>query len=130
MSAHTKGPWRFDGRWIRAASTWPDPEADWYIAEMCDHVEAEGGGDAMVVNASLIAAAPDLFAEVEREYTDLANPRNEWDGRNTPEGQRKLCRLRDLIAKVAGRDPQDVQDDYGNRHLARPARKRRARSAK
>lgn len=65
--------------------------------------------------ARLIAAAPDLLAEVEREYTELADHRNEWPGRSTHAGQAKLCRLRDLICEATGREPQDVQDDYGNR---------------
>lgn len=56
-----------------------------------------------------------LLDEVEREYTELADIHNNWPGRDTMAGQAKLCRLRDLIAKATGRDPQDVQDDYGTR---------------
>jgi hypothetical protein len=70
-------------------------------------------------NARLIAAAPDLLAAVESEYIFLADIHNEWPGRHTPEGQMKLCRLRDLICKATGRESQDVQDDYGNRNLAK-----------
>lgn len=69
-------------------------------------------------NAHLIHAAPDLLAAVESEYIFLADIHNEWPGRHTPEGQQKLCRLRDLICKATGREAQDVQDDYGNRNLA------------
>ena len=76
----------------------------WPIARLCEWN-----------NARLIAAAPDLLAEIEREYTELSDIRNEWPGRNTWTGQCKLSRLRDLIAKATGRDERDVQDDYGMR---------------
>ena len=66
-------------------------------------------------NARLIASAPELLAEVADQYTELADIHNEWPGRNTPEGQQRLCRLRDLICKATGRDAQDVQDDYTSR---------------
>jgi hypothetical protein len=69
-------------------------------------------------NARLIATAPELLAAVESEYIFLADIHNEWPGRHSPEGQMKLCRLRDLICKATGREGQDVQDDYGNRNLA------------
>lgn len=57
----------------------------------------------------------DLLAEIEREYVELADIHNNWHGRNTPNGQAKLCRLRDLISKHTGREPREVQDDYGMR---------------
>lgn len=66
-------------------------------------------------NARLIAAAPELLEEVEREYAELADINNEWPGRNTLEGQAKLIRLRDLISRATGRSERDVQDDYGMR---------------
>ena len=119
MGNWTPGPWRIytpddyegpdslPGLGIESESG----EAVVWYAELPDQ------GLANDRDTSLIAAAPELFAEVEREYIELANPRNDWDGRHTPEGQKKLCRLRDLIAKATGRDSEDVQDDYGNRHL-------------
>ncbi len=73
----------------------------------------------MEANARLIAAAPALIAEIEREYEELADIRNEWPGRCTWEGQAKLCRLRDLIAAATGREPKDVQDDFSMRAIRR-----------
>lgn len=66
-------------------------------------------------NALVVRAAPDLLAEIEREYAELADVRNNWPGRNTTLGQAKLCRLRDLICLATGRDAENVQDDYGTR---------------
>lgn len=63
----------------------------------------------------LIDAAPALLAELEREYIELADVHNNWPGRDTHQGQEKLCRLRDLIVKASGRSAQEVQDDYGAR---------------
>lgn len=60
----------------------------------------------------------ELLIEIERQYTELADYRNNWPGRSTLEGQAKLVRMRDLIAKATGRSEQEVQDDYGTR-LAR-----------
>jgi hypothetical protein len=73
----------------------------------------------MSANALLSAAAPELLAEIEREYTELADYRNEWPGRSTEAGQAKLCRLRDLLCKATGRDGKDIQDDYGTRNARR-----------
>lgn len=70
-------------------------------------------------------AAPALLAEIEREYTTLADVHNNWPGRHTMQGQTKLCRLRDLIAAATGRGDQEVQDDYG----MRASRERDAMSA-
>lgn len=67
------------------------------------------------------AVVGDLLSWVEVEYITLADPRNEWPGRYTLDGQRRLCELRDLIARATGRDEQDVHDDYGNRATARRA---------
>lgn len=61
------------------------------------------------------AAAPDLLAQVEAQYIELADYTNDWPGRHTLVGQRKLADLRDLIAAATGRSSQDVQDDYGFR---------------
>ena len=110
MSGHTPGKW--------VARTDPNGSPnDWCIG-LDDHVSpVDYIATCSARDARLIAAAPELFAEVEREYTELSHPENWWAGRASPEGQRRLCDLRDLIAKVTGRDPQAVQDDYGNRHL-------------
>ena len=56
-----------------------------------------------------------LLDYVESEYAELADFRNDWTGRNAPEGQWKLCRLRDLISETTGRDQEDVQNDFGTR---------------
>lgn len=101
MSAHTPGPWTL---------TWR-PIID--VAGIASVPVSDDGRH--TANAYLIAAAPDLLAEIEREYAELSNVHNSWPGRDTPSGQMKLGRLRDLIAKATGRSEQDVQDDYGNR---------------
>jgi hypothetical protein len=69
-------------------------------------------GPDQAANARLLASAPNLLAECEREYASLADIQNEWPGRASMKGQQKLCRLRDLIAAATGRTQQDVQDDY------------------
>jgi hypothetical protein len=117
MSAqHTPGPWHWD------SAVWDyDPEIDapWLVDAtdkrvLWGSIKCDSGA-----NARLIAAAPDLLAAVESEYIFLADIRNEWPGRCTVEGQQKLCRLRDLICKATGREAWDVQDDYGNRNVAK-----------
>lgn len=125
MSGHTAGPWAYEyenadysggGCWY--AIKGPDGgDLLWY-----PYNGPRSGGEREEANARLMAAAPELLAEVEREYETLADIRNEWAGRYTPQGQAKLCRLRDLIAKATGRTEQDVQDDFGNRAIARIAK--------
>lgn len=44
-------------------------------------------------------------------YKVLADIHNQWQGRNTAAGQGLLCRLRDRIAELTDRNPQDVQDN-------------------
>jgi hypothetical protein len=106
MSGHTPGPWRVRGLGNDGARI--------VETERGHHVTDFVMSDA---NAHLIAAAPDLLAEVEDTYAFLADIANQWPGRHSAEGQARLCRLRDLICKVTSREPQDVQDDYGNRRL-------------
>lgn len=110
MSKHTSGQWRI--QWGRDSS-YPLGVFVWgrniVTAFGCPSQEES------CANARLIAMAPELLAEIEREYTELSDLQNEWHGRNTEAGQAKLCRLRGLIAKVTGRDEQDVQDDYSTR---------------
>lgn len=57
--------------------------------------------------------------EIESEYEELSDITNEWPGRNTAQGQAKLCRLRDLISKATGREAEEVQDDYCSRVIAK-----------
>lgn len=59
----------------------------------------------------------ELFIIIEDAYAVLGAPTNQWRGRHTVEGQRLLSNMRDAIADITGRDPQDVQDDYCNRHM-------------
>jgi hypothetical protein len=94
-----------------ASATYSDDESHTYCTTDVEVMRA---------NARLIAAAPELLEEVEAQYIELADFRNNWPGRHTIPGQAKLSRLRDLIAKATGRSEQDVQDDYGTR-LAREA---------
>lgn len=114
MSTHTKGPWTFR----------QSENGDWYLVSG-DGVPFQGNTQYYPWCSEnkedwlLQATAPDLLAAVESEYIFLADIHNEWPGRHSPEGQMKLCRLRDLICKATGRDAQDVQDDYGNRNVAK-----------
>lgn len=66
----------------------------------------------MEANARLIAASPELLGEIESTYEWLADIHHNWPGRHTLTGQARLIRLRDLIAKATGRDPEEVQDRY------------------
>jgi hypothetical protein len=115
MSGHTPGPWR--------VSTDEECSGDFGIMGPSGEYVVHGcgccgsPGTCAEANIPLIAAAPELLAEVEDTYAFLADISNQWPGRHGAEGQARLCRLRDLICKVTGRDPQDVQDDYGNRRL-------------
>jgi len=113
MSAakHTTGPWRVT--FSRFSQVLAENGA---LIATCAKL---GSLTTLEANARLIATAPELLAAVESEYIFLADIHNEWPARNTPEGQMKLCRLRDLICKATGRESQDVQDDYGNRNLAK-----------
>lgn len=114
MSGHTPGPWEVrESRYY--GNGWMIESSDGYRVAMLPNVSKLPENAA---NARVIVAAPELLAEVEREYETLADIRNEWPGRYTPQGQAKLCRLRDLIAKATGRTEQDVQDDFGNRAIA------------
>jgi hypothetical protein len=129
MSAakHTPGPWIFAIAKTpqQLGKVYPKPRADTHntglvgcIATVGRPSQALAEIEAMA-NARLVAAAPELLAAIESEYIFLADIHNEWPGRHSPQGQLKLCRLRDLICKATGREAQDVQDDYGNRNLAK-----------
>lgn len=61
-------------------------------------------------NARLIAAAPDLFAALQKAYSVLANIHHEWPGRNTREGQRLLCDMRDALSAASGIDAEEIQN--------------------
>lgn len=61
--------------------------------------------------ANLMIAAPELLSMVIQQYKELSNIRNQWPGRETMKGQKKLCDLRDLIAKATGQSAQEVQDN-------------------
>lgn len=76
------------------------PLADVLISEEADKL------------ALLLSTAPALLKEVEAIYAELADVHNDWPGRDTPKGQTKLSRLRDLIADATGEHPRDVQDTF------------------
>jgi hypothetical protein len=61
------------------------------------------------------SCAGELLSIVRRTYEQLADVQHQWPGRYTGEGQRLLCDLRDVLAKVSARDPKDVQDQYSVR---------------
>ena len=96
---HTPGPWMVTGgarmKFIEARI------GGGMLQEVATCLICQEGD--IEANARLIAAAPDLLAECEREYTELADIYNNWPGRNTAKGQMKMCRLRDLIAAATGR---------------------------
>lgn len=116
---HTPGPWfvlasrkHGEERGYFDIGDSPDVQS---ATVLCTRFGWPERADEMLANANLIAAAPEMFSEIEREYTELADIHNEWAGRHTPEGQMKLIRLRNLIAKATGRSEQNVQDDYSMR---------------
>lgn len=115
MSGHTPGPWT-GGKDIPLRAT--DTEALGFSV-IYINTDSAARKDVARANAHLIAAAPELLAEVEAEYAELSDITNQWTGRHSAEGQRRLCHLRDLICTATGRDAQEVQDDYANRHLAK-----------
>jgi hypothetical protein len=53
-----------------------------------------------------------MFNCIQQAYEVLAPIDNHWKGRDSIKGQSLLCALRDTIASVQDRDPQDVQDEY------------------
>jgi hypothetical protein len=56
-----------------------------------------------------------LLAATESAYVKLADPRHQWPGRHTAEGQGLLNQLLNAIVLATGRDRQEAQDDYGSR---------------
>lgn len=115
MSKHTPGPWIWekDFRGLYGAGK----DADVLHWEPYDGMWL-GYNDCQQANARLIAAAPEGLDAAMLAYEILADIRNQWKGRETPEGQIALVCLRDFIAKATGRDAQEVQDDFTNRRIA------------
>ena len=126
MIGHTPGPWavervKSEGKLVYARI---GPLGRGSIAYSGVYGPSKKKSDVLTedeaeANARLIAAAPELLAEIEREYEEFGDIRNQWPGRHSSHGQAKLVRLRDLIAKATGRDPEGVQDDYTNRAAAK-----------
>lgn len=112
-TSHTPGPWKVFDTMVDG-ETYGIDGADGTAVVYYGFRDTEDG-IRKKADAFLIAAAPSLFAEIEREYIELADYTNNWLGRHTMKGQSKLGRLRDLIATATGRSSQDVQDDYGTR---------------
>ena len=108
-SSPSPGPWTFeDSAHIYDADAVP-------VAVMLP----DSGYPKLNANAALIAAAPDLLEASERAYAVLGDVRNQWFGRHSDAGQALLIALREAISKATGREPQDVQDDYCNRAIAK-----------
>lgn len=106
MSAHTPGPWTLyddsnDGKTNRIEIA----AIGKTVARIYHSAPEED-----LPNARLIAAAPELIQELEIQYAWLSDIHHEWEGRNTPAGQKKLCRLRNLTAKAYGISEQEAQD--------------------
>ena len=101
MSKHTPGPWGYTAA----------PFGHIYAITQAanDVIRVETNNDA---NARLMATAPELLEALTHEYARLAYIHNEWPGRNTADGQARLCKLRDLIAKATGLSEREVQDRY------------------
>jgi hypothetical protein len=79
LSKATPGPWSTDGLYV----VWPKVSEGWLIAD-CGTANSP---DAAPGNVALIAAAPDLAAEVLRQRTDLSEARAEIAAlRGLPEG--------------------------------------------
>ena len=114
MSAHTPGPWvhiakltaseNHKGFFIRAQKA--ARNGLWALADVQPGDENGNLGEA---NARLIAVAPELLEALRAAYACLAQFNNRWPGRDTMEGQRLLCNLRDTICAATGRDGESVQ---------------------
>lgn len=61
-------------------------------------------------DARLYGAAPDMLRILVDTYYRLADIHNEWPGRNSLAGQKRLCDMRDCIAKALGMEPKDVYE--------------------
>lgn len=117
VAQHTPGPWKARGS--RNSNDFgiiaQDQVSDggWAVVAECFSDIRKPGEDALheaAANARLIAAAPELLKELIREYYALSDIFNNWPGRDTTDGQVRLCRLRDLIAKATSLDAEQVQN--------------------
>ncbi len=73
--------------------------------------------DAMLAARQSIPAESrdQMLAALEAAYAKFGDYRFEWPGRSSARGQALLVSLREAIAAATGRDPREVQDDYGTR---------------
>ena len=109
---HTPGPWKADKHAYMVFAENPYKRDDMHVADIrgWGHLTGKGGGCAMPddkaeaiqrANANLIAAAPDLLAELR--YIANANP-HEWHEETRSDFQAwAQNRARAAIAKAEGR---------------------------
>lgn len=91
MGTHTPGPWAAEGGSVSAHHVASDPRCEYWI---CENVNGDTRAVAKIgtpaANACLIAAAPDMYAMLERLAEDLED--GHWS--NTK------AEIRSLIAKA------------------------------
>lgn len=119
MARHTAGPWSInrDAEYCGVRIDGPSGRSVAHVIQRDPH-PALGQGitqEEAEANGLVMAAASELLEEVEALYIWLGDYTHEWPGRSTLQGQARLIRMRDVIAKSTGRSEQDVQDDYGTR---------------
>jgi hypothetical protein len=116
MSAHTPGPWVVDGASLiwsptgRAAVAAVSAPRETRIVQYRRLSVQCADFDEACANARLIAASPDTTNALHRAYIVLRDVHLNWPRRDSLEGQRLLCNMRDAIADAYGLDRQNVQD--------------------
>ena len=112
MSAHTPGPWT--NQVVRTDSgvcfkVGPFPWRDGQLNHACIYANYpnKSGYDQCAANAQLIAAAPDLLAElreVEKHLHDYVEA-IEYGGGAASKSSARLLSIREAIAKATGEAP-------------------------
>ena len=95
MSEHTPGPWRTNGEGVFR-------DCIGGVAQIAHIGSAAYGDDEKSSNAALIAAAPDMLAELE-DMTDVAEKAIIASGTDSEFAAIRVERARAAIAKAKGR---------------------------
>lgn len=92
----------------------------WVRADFCRMLERDlsamtGELDGLETDMQFLGKAMEkLINLVSEAYAQMCPALSNWPDRHSAYGQRLLCDLRDTVAYYEAREPQDVQDDYGN----------------
>ena len=100
-SKHTPGPWLATPK---SGGEWYVDSTDWCIAVVFDDADLEGFNGASDANARLIAAAPDLMAELRRDLDFVRNTKAALTAVNwteTVQYQQAAMRETAIIAALA-----------------------------